>query len=381
MKISRIETFAVPPRWLFVRIECEDGQIGWGEATLEGQSAAVAGAVATMAQALLGRDPRRIEDAWQMLYRRGCYRGGPVMMSALSGIDMALWDLSARALGVPVHTMMGGRVRDRVRCYAWMGGDRAETAFEDLESLRAAGYGAAKLNVAGETARLAGHAQVDAIAARLHDLRAAAGPDFDIAVDFHGRIDAATACVLLAEIAPMRPLFVEDPVLQTQTQELADIARATPIPLAAGERLTDRGAMRQLFEARAVRVANFDTAHVGGITEMRRLAAFCEFWDVTLAPHSPLGPIALAACLQIDAACWSASLQEWSGGIHYNGGIRQEDYLDRPAWRLEDGMLTIPDGPGLGIDVNETAVRAAAREGADWAAPLWRQPDGSVAEW
>ncbi|MGR3433868.1 MAG: galactonate dehydratase [Shimia sp.] len=382
--IARIECFRVPPRWVFLRIETRGGAVGWGEPTLEGQDTAVIGAVDTMAEALIGRDPARIEDIWQMLYRRGCYRGGPVMMSALSGIDMALWDLRGRALGVSVADLLGGRVRDRVRTYAWMGGDRAETVHDDLAALRAAGYRAAKFNVAGETRRPAGVAEIDAIVTRLFALRDAAGSDFDLAVDFHGRIDTATAAVLLREIAPMRPLFVEDPVLQTQLPEMAYLARGTAIPLAAGERLTDRGAMRQMIEGRAARIANFDAAHVGGISEMRRLATLCEFWDVTLAPHCPLGPVCLAASLQIDAACWSASIQEWAGAIHYNAGVRHEDYLTAPAWGFDaDGMLTLPDGPGLGVEVDEAAIRAAAlpHDAAGWGAPLWRLPDGSVAEW
>jgi galactonate dehydratase len=383
-RIARIECFRVPPRWVFLRLEDSEGAVGWGEPTLEGQDAAVLGAVATMAEAILGREAGRIEDVWQMLYRRGCYRGGPVMMSALSGIDIALWDLKARRLGVPVHELFGGRVRDRVRAYAWMGGDRAETVLEDLERLRGAGYRAAKFNVAGETLRPASHAQIDAIVARLFALREAAGPGFDLAVDFHGRIDAATARVLLHEIAPARPLFVEDPVLQTQLPEMAALARATPIPLAAGERLTDRGAMRQMLETGAVRIANFDASHVGGLSEMRRLAGLCEFHDVTLAPHCPLGPICLAASLQLDAACWSASLQEWAGAIHYNRGVTHESYLARPAWGLDDaGWLTLPDGPGLGIEVDEAAVRRAALppDAPGWGAPMWRLADGSVAEW
>ncbi|MGR3435446.1 MAG: galactonate dehydratase [Shimia sp.] len=382
--IARIECFRVPPRWVFLRIEDHDGAVGWGEPTLEGQDRAVIGAVKTMAEALVGREAGRIEDLWQMLYRRGCYRGGPVMMSALSGIDMALWDLKARRLGVPVYELFGGRVRDRVRCYAWMGGDRAETVLEDLAGLEAAGYRAAKFNVAGETLRPASSAQIDAIVSRLFALRDAAGLDFDLAVDFHGRIDTATARVLLREIEPMRPLFVEDPVLQTQLPEMAELARATSVPLAAGERLTDRGAMREMLESGAVRIANFDAAHVGGISEMHRLAALCEFHDVTLAPHCPLGPVCLAASLQIGAACWSASIQEWAGAIHYNQGVMHETYLKSPAWGLDgEGMLTLPEGPGLGIEVDEDAVRDAALpdDAAGWGAPMWRLPDGSVAEW
>ena len=381
MKITGLRTFLVPPRWLFLHVETDEGVSGWGEPVLEGHAEACAAKVAEWADFLIGRDPSRIEDIWQTLYRNGCYRGGGIAMSALSGIDMALWDIKGRALGQPVHALLGGPVRERVRAYAWIGGDRAESLHEDLARVREAGYGAAKFNVAGETPRLAGHAAVDAMAERIHGLRAVAGPDFDLAVDFHGRIDAATAKVLLRELEPARPLFVEDPVLQTQLLEMADLTRSTTIPLAAGERLTDRLAFRQLFEARAVGVTNPDVAHVGGISEMVRLGFVAELHDVAMAPHCPLGPIALAASLQVDAVCHAAVLQEHAGGIHYNTGTAHERYLASGAAVVEDGHLAIPTGSGLGIEVDEAAVEAAACEGHRWRAPVWRQADGSVAEW
>lgn len=381
MRITALRTFLVPPRWLFLKLETDEGVSGWGEPVLEGHARTCAAKVAEWEPQLIGRDPRRVNDLFQMLYRQGCYRGGPILMSALSGIEMACWDVAARALGVPVHAMLGGRVRDRIRAYAWMGGDRAETLDADLAALRAQGYRAAKFNVAGETPRLAGHAAVDAIAARVFALREAAGSEFDLAIDFHGRIDAAAARVLLAELEPARPLFVEDAVLQTQMHELADLARATPIPLAAGERLTDRAAFRDLFAARGVRVANPDIAHIGGIGEMVRLGHMAELHDVALAPHCPLGPIALAASMQVNAVCHAAAIQEHAAAIHYNAGVPDGGYLSSGRMAVEDGHLAIPEGPGLGIEVDEAAVMEAAARGHGWRPPLWRHVDGSVAEW
>ena len=381
MRITALRLFPVAPRWLFLKVETDEGVSGWGEPLLEGHAAACAAKVREWEPHLIGRDPRHVEDIWQGLYRSGCYRGGPLMMSALSGIEMALWDIKGKAAGLPVHAMLGGPVRTRVRAYAWMGGDDGSTVLDDVDALKAAGYGAAKFNVAGPLRRPASHGEVDAILARLHALREKAGPDFDLAIDFHGRVDLATARTLLRELEPIRPLFVEDPVLQTQLPEMADLARGTSIPLAAGERLTDRLAFRQLLGSGAVQVANFDLAHVGGVHETARLGWLCEMHDVTLAPHCPLGPIALAASLQVDAICWAARLQEHAGAIHYNAGTDHRRYLASGHPDLVDGMLTIPTGPGLGIAVDEDAVEEAAREGQSWRPPEWRDPDGSVAEW
>lgn len=382
MKITALRTFAVPPRWLFLKIETDEGISGWGEPVLEGHAATLAAKIAEYAPLLIGRDPGRITDIWQMLYRNGCYRDGPVLMSAISGIDMALWDIKGKALGQPVHALLGGRVRDRIRAYTWIGGDRAETLIEDAARARAQGYTAAKFNVAGELPMIASHAQIDAILANIGALRDAVGPDFDLAVDFHGRVSVPMARVLLAELAPIRPLFVEDPVLPGQLPAMADLARATPITLACGERMHSRADFRQLFELRAAGIINPDTAHVGGISEMLRIGAMAEAHDVALAPHCPLGPIAFAACLQIDALCHNAVLQEHATAIHYNGAIGQHDYVvGGKAVALEDGYLAIRDGPGLSVEVDEEAVIRLSETGHDWRAPVWRHADGSIAEW
>ena len=382
MKITALKTFLVPPRWLFLKIETDEGISGWGEPILEGHAETLAAQIAEFSDFLIGRDPARINDIWQMLYRNGCYRGGPVLMSAISGIDMALWDIKGRSLGVPVYQLLGGRVRDRVRSYTWIGGDEATTLIEDAHKARAAGFNAVKFNVAGRVPLIASHARIDAIMANLGALRDAVGPEFDLAVDFHGRISTPMAKVLLKELAPLRPLFVEDPVLPGQIPEIAALARTTSIPLAAGERLHNRAEFRYLFELGAVGLINPDTAHIGGISEMVKLAAWAETYDVSVGPHCPLGPIALAACLQIDAVSYSASLQEFAGAIHYNSDVSHADYLaDCTPIQTKNGFLDIPGGPGLGIEIDETAVEKYAAIGHRWRAPIWRHEDGSVAEW
>ena len=382
MKITALKTFVVAPRWLFLKIETDEGLSGWGEPVLEGHAETLATKIAEFADFLIGLDPGRIEDIWQMLYRNGCYRGGPVLMSALSGIDMALWDIKGRALGVPVHSLLGGPVRDRIRSYCWIGGDRPANLIDGARAMQAQGYDAVKFNICDELQIVDTYARIDAILTRLFALREAVGASMDLALDFHGRVHAPMARVLLKELEPLRPMFVEDAVVSAMVETMADLARSTSIPLCIGERLHSRYDFKPVFERRAAQVINPDTAHVGGISEMVRIGHWAEAYDVALAPHCPLGPIALAACLQVDAVCHNAFIQEQSLGIHYNQGGDLTDYtLPGKGFTWQDGHLSIPTGPGLGIEVDEARVVAAAKVGHRWRAPVWRHDDGSIAEW
>ena len=382
MKITALKTYLVPPRWLFLKIETDEGLSGWGEPVLEGRAQTLAALIEEMSDVLIGRDPRRINDIWQLLYRNGCYRGGPVLMSAISGIDTALWDILGKFHNTPVHALLGGAQRDKIKTYIWIGGDRPSNLVADAMAARDRGFSAVKMNVCEELTILDNGKQVDAIVARLFELRQAVGNTLDLAFDFHGRVHAPMARVLLRELEPLRPLFVEDPVAPGQLEALAERSRVTSIPLALGERMHSRAEFKALFEARAAQLINPDPAHVGGITETIRIGAMAEAYDVALAPHCPLGPIALAACLQIDAVCYNAVLQEQSLGIHYNKGGDLLDYVT-PASRFAyaEGFLAIPDGPGLGVEVDEAKVTEMAAIGHRWRAPVWRHPDGSVAEW
>lgn len=303
-------------------------------------------------------------------------------MSAMSGIDMALWDIKGKAYGQPVHALMGGKVRDKVRTYRWIGGDRPNNLVAEANALLDAGYNACKLNATAEVQFLDSYAKIDAIVSTLGELRDAVGTRMDLAFDFHGRLHAPMARILLKEIEPLRPMFIEDAVVSAQVDSLADLAHSTSIPLVIGERLHNRYEFRAVFEKRAAVVINPDTAHVGGISEMVRIGHMAEAYDVALAPHCPLGPIALAASLQVDAICYNAVIQEQSLGIHYNQGGDLNDYLVAESrFRVQDSFLPIPDGPGLGIEVDEAVVRTRAAEGHAWRAPVWRHADGSIAEW
>lgn len=382
MKITALKTWLVPPRWLFLKIETDADISGWGEPVLEGHAQTLAAKIDEFAAFLIGRDPLRIEDTWQTLYRNGCYRGGPVLMSAISGIDIALWDIKGQYHDAPIHALLGGPVRDRIKTYCWIGGDRPHDLIASAQALQQQGLTAAKLNVCAELQIIDSHRKIDGIVERLSELRAAVGNSMDLAFDFHGRVHAPMAKILLRELEPLRPMFVEDAVVSAHIDNMADLTASTSIPLAVGERLHSRYDFRQVFEKRAASVINPDTAHVGGISETVRIGAWAEAYDVALSPHCPLGPIALAACLRVDAVCHNAFIQEQSLGIHYNQGSDLLDYLDEGhGLEVTDGYLTIPPGPGLGIRVAEEKVIAGAAVGHRWRAPVWRHDDGSIAEW
>jgi galactonate dehydratase len=379
MKIARIETFRVPPRWLFVRVEADDGAFGWGEASLEGHAEAVDGAFEALRDRFLGHDPRRIEDIWQIGYRGGFYRGGAVLMSALAGLDQALWDLKGRHYGVPAWEMLGGRVRDSVRAYAWIGGDRPDHIAEAARGRKAQGFSAVKMNATAEIDHL--------VAPKLDDVvervQAAQAEGMDVGLDFHGRIHRPMAKQLARLLEPLGLLFIEEPVLSETPEALVQLANLVAIPIALGERLYSRWDFKPFLASGAVDVIQPDLSHAGGLSECRRIAAMAESYDVAVAPHCPLGPLALAACLQLGACTPNVILQEMSLGIHYNDA--EHDLLtyvaDRSVLSPVDGHLPVPHGPGLGVEIDEAAVRAAAVHGHRWRNPVWRHRDGSFAEW
>ncbi|MET0474744.1 MAG: galactonate dehydratase [Mycobacterium sp.] len=382
MKITSLTTYAVPPRWLFLKIETDDGPVGWGEPVLEGRAATVAAAVEEMSDYLIGKDPTQIEDLWNVLYRGGFYRGGGIHMSALAGIDQALWDIKGKAFGVPAYELLGGKVRDRIKVYSWVGGDRPADTAAAARDVVDRGFTAVKLLGTEELQYIDGWDKVERCVSNIAGVRDAVGPDVGIAVDFHGRVHKPMAKVLLRELEPLHLMFVEEPVLSEHLDSCVDVLRQSPIPIALGERLYSRWDFKAVVSSGAVDIIQPDPSHCGGITEARKIAHLAEAYDVALAPHCPLGPIALAACLQIDAGCYNAVIQEQSLGIQYNTTNDLLDYLVDPSvFTYRDGFVTIPNGPGLGIEINEEYVAERAAEGHRWRNPLWRHADGSVAEW
>jgi galactonate dehydratase len=382
VKIVSVETFLVPPRWLFCRIETDEGIVGWGEPVVEGRAATVRAAVDELSALLVGQDPRTVEGHWQVLTKGGFYRGGPVFSSAVAGIDQALWDILGKSLGAPVHQLLGGAVRDRVRMYGWVGGDEpgevADAAREQVEG----GLTAVKMNATGRMGMLSTPAELDAVVNRVAHVREAIGDEADVAVDFHGRVGVPDARRLLAALEPLRPLFVEEHILPELTFRLREVIESATVPVATGERLYSRGEFLPALQA-GVAVVQPDLSHAGGISEVRRIASLAETYGALLAPHCPLGPIALASSLQVALATPNFLLQEQSIGIHYNRGSAELlDYvLDTSPFAFVDGHVERWDAPGLGVEVDEVAVRKADAGGHEWHNPVWRHPDGSFAEW
>ena len=382
MKITKLTTFVVPPRWLFLKIETDAGVTGWGEPVVEGRAETVAACVAELADYLIGKDPAPIEEHWTVLYRGGFYRGGAIHMSALAGIDQALWDIKGKVLNQPVHALLGGPLRHKMRVYSWIGGDRPDALVQGAQEVAAKGFTAIKMLATEELAFLDSHAKLDAVIARVGALRQAMGPDFGIAVDFHGRVHRPMAKQLAKELDPFHLMFIEEPVLSEHAEALKDIANHTATPIALGERLFSRWDFKTILSDGLVDIIQPDPSHAGGITETRKIAAMAEAYDVGLALHCPLGPIALAACLQLDAVCYNAVIQEQSLGIHYNKTNDLLDYIADPSvFAYSGGHMAIPGGPGLGITINEEAVARGVAAGHRWRPPVWRHEDGSFAEW
>ena len=382
MKIAKFELFKVPPRWLFLKITTDDGLEGWGEPVVEGRAETVAAAVREAEGLLLNLDAGHIEDIWQILYRSGFYRGGPILSSAMSGIEQALWDIKGKSLGVPVYDLLGGPVRERIRVYSWIGGDRPAEVEAAAKEKAAQGYSAIKMNGTEELDYLDSYEKLDAAVSRVGAIRDALGPKFDIAVDFHGRVHQAMARILMKELECFRLLFIEEPVLIENLDVIKELRRHTVTPIATGERNYTRWGFKEILQSGAVDIIQPDLCHAGGILEVKKIAAMAECYDVAVAPHCPLGPIALAASLQLDYGTPNAVIQEQSLGIHYNQGADLLDYLsDRSVFEYRDGFVYRNNLPGLGITINEEKVREAARVGHDWKNPLWRTGDGVVAEW
>ena len=367
LKITKLETFLVKPRWLFLKIHTNAGITGLGEPVLEGRAKTCAEAVKEIEPYLVGKDPRQVVHHWQAIYRHAFYRGGPILTSALSGIDIALWDIKGKALGVPVYELLGGPTRLRVRVYA-----HARNP-EKLKELKDKGFTAFKTGPAKR--RPARYVETPAtvrrVAERFAELRKAGGEDVDIAIDFHGAISPATAKLLIKALEPYQPMFIEEPCQAQNHDIMGEIARGTHLPIATGERVFTKWGFREVLEKKAATILQPDLCHAGGITECRLIAGMAEAYYAAIAPHCPLGPIALAAGVQLAASVPNFLAQEQV--------TLGEGYLKKP-FTLRKGYLDLPTGPGLGIELDEHAL--ADKIDHDWKnRELFDADDGSVLDW
>lgn len=393
MIIERFETAQVAPRWGLLRVLTRDGAEGFGEYTVEGQLGAAEAAVRELEPLFAGQDARHIKRLVRGAYDRNFYHGGAHYMSALGGIEIALWDLAGKAAGQPIHQLLGGKVRDRVKVYRWAGGNNnsAQAAAEEAARVVSEGARAIKMNACPPLAAVDTYGGIRMAVDRARAVRDAVGPEVDIAFDFHGRCNVPMARRLARELEFSNPLFYEEPVRPDYNRWLGEVAHVTHVPIATGERMCTVAEFSDVVAARSAHILQPDLVHVGGISNTMEIGALAEANGIALAPHCPLSPIAFMACLQVVVQCRAGWILEWSKGIHYNasGATGEVDpwlrYLDERDWPLfevdSEGHLAVPEGPGLGIGVNWAEVQKAARDGVAWRDELMRLGDGTISNW
>jgi galactonate dehydratase len=368
LRITKLETFLVKPRWLFLKVHTDEGVIGLGEPITEGRAKTCAAAVAEVEPYLIGKDPRNVVHHWQAIYRHAFYRGGPILTSALSGIEQALWDIKGKLLGVPVYELLGGPTRDRVRVYAHVG-NRPDL----VKQRKAEGFTAFKTSVkrGPQSGIIASPKFIDEAAEAFAALREAGGKEVEIAIDFHGAISPQNAKVLIKALEPYRPMFIEEPVQCQNVDMMAEIARETHLPIATGERIFTKWGFREILEKKAATILQPDMCHAGGIMEARIIAGMAEAYYCAVAPHNPLGPISLASGLQLAASVPNFLCQEQ---------VSLGDGYIKDPFKVEDGHVRIPTKPGLGVELDDNLM--ADKIGHDWQnAETYLETDGSVTDW
>jgi galactonate dehydratase len=380
MKITKIEQFFPLPRIRLVKVTTDDGLVGWGETTLEGKPKSVVAAVEELADYLIGKDPLRIEHHWQHIYRSAFFRGGNVLMTALSGLDQALWDIAGKFHGVPVYQLMGGAVRDRIRVYAHWGihdlSDEGKAkSRERLDWLiKKGGYKAFKSGPGGKWLAHEPPSVIDEFVERAYLMREWVGPDVELAFDFHGKMTPALAIEICHELKGMRPMFVEEPVPQENIDALKLVSDHVTFPIATGERFLTRWGFREVFEKHAVAYIQPDISHCGGISELKRIANMAEVYYMHTAPHCAIGPVAFSASLQVDAVTPNFLIQEQiDQGL--GAGLLTEE------WQVKDGFIELPTKPGLGFEIDESALQAEAQYQEELGGECYYESDNSVADW
>jgi galactonate dehydratase len=381
MKITGYKVYEVEPRWIFIKIDTDEGISGWGEMISGTKTRAVVAGAQEMAERIVGRNPLEIERLWQELYRT-FFRGGPINTTIVSGIEMALWDIKGKYHNVPVYELLGGAARDRIKVYSWIGGDRPDDVAAEAVDRYDRGFTAVKMNATEELHYIDSYKKIDAAVERVSSIRDRLGYDIEIGIDFHGRVHKAMAKVLAKELEQFKPMFLEEVVLPENEEAFKEIAKHVATPLATGERLNTRWQFKNIFKEGIIDIIQPDVALAGGILETKKIASMAEAFDVAVAPHAPYGPIALAATLQIDACTPNVFIQEQSLGIHYNKGFDLLDFVNnKDIFEYKDGYVDLPSKPGLGLELNEELIEEISKSELLWTNPQWKHYDGTFAEW
>lgn len=381
MKISDFVVYKVKPRWIFIKINTDEGISGWGELVSGTKTETVVAGAKEMCSKLIGKNPLEIERIWQRLHR-SFFRGGPINGTVISGIEMALWDIKGKALNLPVYELLGGAVRDKIKVYSWIGGDRPSDVVAMAQERWDKGFRAVKMNATSEMHYVDSLEKVNAAVKRVASIREKFGNAMSIGIDFHGRVHKPMAKVLAKALEEYHPMFIEEPVLPENEEYFAQISNEVSTPIATGERLYTRWGFKNIFKQGAVDIIQPDISLCGGLLEERKIAAMAEAYDMAVAPHAPYGPVALAATFQVDACTPNVFIQEQSLGIHYNQGFDLLDFVkNKEIFQYKDSFVDIPKGPGLGIEMDEDKIKDVAQEGLVWNNPAWVNDDGTIAEW
>lgn len=383
MEVVDYELYSIPPRWVFLKLKTDTGIIGWGEPALEGHSDTLCSALSELVEDyIIGADPRRLTDLWYRMYMGDHYNNGPVLMSAIAGIDQALWDIKGRDLDKPVYELLGGPVRDKVQLYQWLSGDHpadlADVAVDAVED----GYTTLGLMAHTRPARVRTQEIVSNVEERVSTVRNAVGEGVDLAIDFRGRVSTGVARQLLSMLERYNLMFVEEPVHPTYNENLSELTASTNIPIATGQRMYSRWDFREVLQEQSVDIVQPAISHAGGITEVVNIGKMAEAYNIMLMPKCSVGPVSFAAAMHVQFAVPNAILQEQHDEFYAEQDNEFFNYLatDSPFIR-SDGFMKLQERPGLGIEMNESYIREQAEKKTSWKGPTWNYEDGSVANW
>lgn len=374
MKITGFETIPIQGRAMILKMFTDEGLVGYGEPMNYEHWRVVAQAVDDMAEYLVGKDPLNIEDHWQAMYRSSYSRSMPILIGALSGIEMAMWDVFGKVVGMPVWKLFGGKVRDRIRVYTGTGGTTPKECAENAIKAVAAGFRAVKMGATPRPVRFVDTPKtIDFMVSRVAAVREAVGDEVDIAVDLHRRLSPTMAAILVKELEPLRPLFAEEPCHPENNEALLALSRGTTVPIATGERHLTRWGFRELIEREMCAILQPDIRHCGGMLELKKIAGMAEIHNMAIAPHNAAGPVGVAASVHVIATIPNLLICE--------GGHRRGEGLFKTPLVLKDGFMELPTEPGLGVDMDDEALEELRDESYRLREMFWHEDDGSFADY